>query len=123
MKVKSFLLLVGLICCSSLFWGTACGKRENSSGQHSESSVDSSSDETENKAPLSVPNLNLASDYSITWEEVEDASAYVVNVNGEDLPIKTTICYLPPFTAVGDYSIKVKALRGVEETEYSAAVK
>ena len=123
MKVKSFLLLVGLICSSALFWGTACAEGNHSSSvPSSESSMDSSGDNTENKEPLSVPSLSLAADYSISWEEVEDASAYVINVNGEDLPIKTTICYLSPFTEVGDYSIKVKALRGVEETEYSAAV-
>ena len=124
MKGKYFSLFASLLCFFVLFVASACNKGEGGSSLDSsiESSQDSSSSVEIEQKPLTVPQPCLETDYSVKWEDVVGASAYVVNVNGTDLPIKNTTCYLQPFTQVGDYSIKVKALRGEEETAYSTAV-
>ncbi len=123
MKVKYFSLIASLLCFSVLLFASACKEEGGSSLDSSiESSQDSSDSVEVELPPLTVPQPTLAADYSVEWEDVEGASAYVVNVNGTDLPIKNTTCYLQPFTEVGDYNIKVKALRGKEETAYSTAV-
>ncbi len=123
MKVKYFSLLASLLCFSVLFVTAAC---KGDGGSSLDSSIESSQDSSDSVEvelpPLTVPQPILAADYSVKWEDVVGASAYVVNVNGTDLPIKNTTCYLQPFTEVGDYSIKVKALRAEEETAYSTAV-
>ena len=123
MKVKYFSLLAGLLCFSVVLCMSACKDETESSLDSSIESSQSSSESVDIvQSPLTVPTPILAADYSVAWEDVEGASAYVINVNGTDLPIKNTTCYLQAFTEVGDYSIKVKALRGQEETEYSEAV-
>ena len=124
MKMKRFSFLIGALCVLIGCGMAGCDLGENSASLESTSgsSIDSSVIEEKPQTPLTVPKPLLNSDYSITWEDIEGASAYVVNVNGEDLPIKNTICYLQPFTDVGEYQIKIKALRGTEETAYSQIV-
>lgn len=119
MKVKRFSFLLCLLCLFVCCGMAAC---KGGGGTSIDSSIDSSGNEENPQIPLTVPHLVLNADYSITWDEVEGASAYAVNVNGKDLPIKNTMCHLAPFTAVGNYTVKVKALRGTEETEYSQSV-
>lgn len=122
MKVKYFSLLAGLLCFSVLSFAACKGGDSSSLDSSIQSSQGTSNSAELEETPLTVPQPTLAADYSVEWEDVEGASAYVVNVNGTDLPIKNTTCYLQPFTDVGDYHIKVKALRGKEETDYSATV-
>ena len=124
MKMKRFSFLLGILCAVVGCGMVACkgGEDSGSLDSASNSSIDSSVVETKPQTPLAIPKPVLNSDYSISWEDIDGASAYVVNVNGEDLPIKNTMCYLQPFTAVGDYQVKVKALRGAEETSYSQII-
>ena len=124
MKVKYISLLTSLLCFAVVCGASACKEKGGDSSIDSsiESSMDASDSVESSQLPLTIPQPTLASDYSIAWQEVEGASAYVVNVNGADLPIKNTTCYLQPFTEVGDYNIKVKALRGTEETAYSSTL-
>lgn len=121
MKSKYIALLTGILSIFAVCGAVGCKGQDGESASDTsiESSIDSSGGEAKPQAPLTVPQPTLNADYSITWESVEGASAYVVNVNGEDLPIKNTTCYVQPFTAVGVYQVKIKALRGTEATAYS----
>ena len=110
--------LVATVSCGS-------GTIDSTSGISSESvSGDDSSDSgsKESTEPLYAPKITLNEDYSVSWEEVDGASAYTVNLNGADLDIKTTLCSVAKYTDVGEYKIKVKAIRETEETAYSNEV-
>ena len=85
MKVKYISLLASLLCFTVLCGATAC--KEKGGDSSIESSMDVSESVDIPQLPLTIPQPTLASDYSVTWQEVEDASAYVVNVNGVDLPV------------------------------------
>ena len=75
----------------------------------------------EEKTKLSAPSITLAADHSVSWESSEGATGYVVNVNGDDLKeqVDTTFAAIK---SAGSYEIKVKAVNGEKQSEYSNAV-
>ena len=122
---KIILLLCVVLSVTCLVFTASCGNTENDGGSFpndSSSSSDSSGGQSEVEVPLVAPRITLNEDYSVSWEEVDGASAYTVNLNGEDLAIKTTLCSVAQYTDAGEYKIKVKAVRGTEETSYSNEV-
>lgn len=73
---------------------------------------------------LEVPVLSWDEETNdITWEPVKNASKYIVNLNGKDLP-PTEDCRYPGKKAAGTYSVKVKALSegGFAPSSYSESV-
>lgn len=72
-------------------------------------------------ADLTVPNITLNDDYSVTWQAVTGATEYIVNVNNEDVN-RTTGLSFPAFRSAGSYSIKVKASNDVAESNFSESV-
>lgn len=75
----------------------------------------------EEETKLSAPSIILAADYSVSWEASEGATGYVVNLNGDDLKeqIATTFAAIK---SAGSYEIKVKAVNGEKQSEYSNTV-
>ena len=75
----------------------------------------------EEETNLSAPSITLAADYSVSWESSEGATGYVVNVNGDDLKEQTDTTFAA-IKSAGSYEIKVKAVNGEKQSEYSNAV-
>ncbi len=87
---------------------------------------ESSSNMTENSTSTSVesiatPVVTLNADRSVSWAKVDGATGYVVNVNGQDGATITQTSYAP-FTTVGNYVIKVRAISANTESEWSNEV-
>ena len=70
---------------------------------------------------LAAPEIVLNDDFSVSWEAVNDATAYVVNVNGDDLKAQQTLTF-DALTAVNTYTVKVKAKNDEAVSDYSAPV-
>ena len=75
----------------------------------------------EEETKLSAPSITLAADYSVSWESSEGATGYVVNVNGDDLKEQDDTTFAA-IKSAGSYEIKVKAVNGEKESEYSNTV-
>ena len=75
----------------------------------------------EEETKLSAPSITLAADYSVSWEASEGATGYVVNLNGDDLKEQTATTFAA-IKSAGSYEIKVKAVNGEKQSEYSNAV-
>ena len=75
----------------------------------------------EEETKLSAPSITLAADYSVSWESSEGATGYVVNLNGDDLKEQTATTFAA-IKSAGSYEIKVKAVNGEKQSEYSNAV-
>lgn len=75
----------------------------------------------EEKTKLSAPSITLAADYSVSWESSEGATGYVVNLNGDDLKEQTATTFAA-IKSAGSYEIKVKAVNGEKQSEYSNTV-
>lgn len=61
----------------------------------------------------------------VTWDNVDNATSYVVNINGTDLDSQTSSLYTLTTETAGNYVIKVKALSENElysESDYSQSV-
>nr|MDE7105851.1 hypothetical protein [Anaeroplasmataceae bacterium] len=58
---------------------------------------------------LTAPILSLE-DNVISWEKVENADGYIVNLNGTDLDEQTETSYKVEVQEEGDYEVKVKAI-------------
>lgn len=70
---------------------------------------------------LAAPEIVLNDDFSVSWEAVNDATAYVVNVNGDDLKVQQTLTF-DALTAVNTYTVKVKAKNDEAVSDYSTPV-
>ena len=70
---------------------------------------------------LAAPEIVLNDDFSVSWEAVNDATAYVVNVNGDDLKAQQTLTF-DALAAVNTYTVKVKAKNDEAVSDYSAPV-
>ena len=70
---------------------------------------------------LAAPEIVLNDDFSVSWEAVNDATAYVVNVNGDDLKAQQTLTF-DALTAVNTYTVKVKAKNDEAVSDYSTPV-
>ena len=75
----------------------------------------------EEKTKLSAPSITLAADHSVLWESSEGATGYVVNLNGDDLKEQTATTFAA-IKSAGSYEIKVKAVNGEKQSEYSNTV-
>ena len=75
----------------------------------------------EEETKLSAPSITLAADYSVSWEASEGATGYVVNLNGDDLKEQTATTFAA-IKSAGSYEIKVKAVNGEKQSEYSNTV-
>ncbi len=74
---------------------------------------------------LDAPARVVAFNNSVTWSAVENATGYVVNVNGTDLEAQTATTYTFTDTASGDYTVKVKAIttaEGYTDSDYCEAI-
>ena len=58
---------------------------------------------------LSAPVLKLTENI-VSWEKVDHADGYIVNLNGTDLAEQTATGYTISVSAVGEYIVKVKAI-------------
>ncbi|MDE6661054.1 MAG: hypothetical protein K2J93_04480, partial [Anaeroplasmataceae bacterium] len=58
---------------------------------------------------LSAPTITI-SENVVSWEEVEHADSYIVNLNGTALEAQTTTNYTISATEAGEYTVKVKAI-------------
>lgn len=123
MKIKK-LIILGLV-----FFGmtsvSACQKinEGNKTVQTGGGSVEPAPVNS-NAQALSAPNLTL-NEKTVSWEKVENAANYIVNVNGVDLNNQTALNYTLTNTEAGDYVIKVKAVSGSDNfknSEYSQSV-
>ncbi len=70
---------------------------------------------------LAAPEIVLNDDFSVSWQAVADATAYVVNVNGDDLKAQEALAF-NALTAVNTYTVKVKAKNDETVSDYSAPV-
>ncbi len=70
---------------------------------------------------LEAPVVTLNADNSVSWNAVEGATGYTVNVNGSDLNTTTSTSF-SAMSAVGTYQIKVLATDGTVKSEYSNTV-
>ncbi len=70
---------------------------------------------------LGAPVIALGTDLSVSWDAVEGATGYIINVNGADLSTTNTTSY-PAFTAAGTYTVKVQATDGTNKSDYSNEV-
>ena len=126
-KTNKFLIL--LLSLSLTTMGaitlTSCNFNNNDDSSQSsvptESSDTGSNDSTPKEETLGAPTLTLAADNSVSWAAVEGADGYIVNLNGTDLA-KQSNTEFAALTDVGEYVIKVKAVKGETESEYSASV-
>ena len=75
----------------------------------------------EEETKLSAPSITLTADYSVLWEASEGATGYVVNLNGDDLKEQTATTFAA-IKSAGSYEIKVKAVNGEKQSEYSNTV-
>ncbi len=75
----------------------------------------------EKEKPL-TPVISLDEENRVVWEEVKGSSYYVININGVDNPIKETSNFYKFIEEPGSYSIKVKSVNKIGESEYSNAV-
>ncbi len=66
---------------------------------------------------LVAPNVTLTNNV-VTWNEVENASGYVVSKNDVEQPEQTTTAYKITETKIGSYEIKVKAISN-DKTKYA----
>ena len=66
---------------------------------------------------LVAPNITLTNNV-VTWNEVENASGYVVSKNDVEQPEQTTTAYKITETKIGSYEIKVKAISN-DKTKYA----
>lgn len=80
-----------------------------------------SDDKPKEPEPLSTPEIVLNDDFSVSWAAVENATAYVVNVNGDDLKAQETLTF-SALTSVNSYTVKVKAKNDETASDYSAPV-
>ena len=120
---KKLLLLASIMALSLSVTAVGCsGKSDESSTSNSATeSTDTGSDSSQDEIELAVPAITLNGDNSVTWTAVEGATGYVVNLNGVDLEATTALSYAAE-TAVGAYTIKVKAIAVDAESEYSESV-
>jgi len=103
-KLKTLLVsLFALVIAASCF--AACGENGDSG----------------NSETLSVPEIVLNDDYSVSWTAVEGATSYVVNVNGANLNPQEKLTF-GAFTEAGEYTVKVKAKNAETESDYSSPV-
>jgi len=78
---------------------------------------------TDNTLP--APQVAL-SEKTISWNAVENATGYIVNVNGKDLTSQDKTSYTLTETTPGDYELKVKAIttkEGYKNSDYSVVTK
>lgn len=133
-KIK-FMALVAIICLLSLFTFTSClDSADNSTGSETASETtnetvsetggetDSESGSSGEEETLAAPAITLSDDFSVVWTAVDGATGYKVNVNGSDLN-ETTALSFSALKVAGSHEIKVKAVKGEKESEYSKVVK
>ena len=114
MRKFSLLAIFAVITAMSLCMFYACTENRDDDSL-------SGSEDLNGQIELAVPELTLNEDFGVTWTEVEDATAYVVNVNGEDL-LETAERSFSAMKIAGSYTIKVKAKNTETVGEYSQTV-
>ena len=132
-KIK-FMALVAIICLLLLFAFTSCDSADNSTGSETASETtsetvsettgetDSESGSSGEEETLAAPAITLSDDFSVVWTAVDGATGYKVNVNGSDLN-ETTALSFAALKVAGNHEIKVKAVKGEKESDYSNVVK
>lgn len=110
---------------SLLFSLASCDKKDNVNNEDKTKEVledktkdDDKKDDTPEVVTqpivLEAPTIRL-NDKTVTWEAVENATGYIVVVNGTEVSTQTTTSYVLNETAVGEYVIMVKAISSDEK--------
>ena len=119
MKIKKVIVLgLAFLGLASI---TSCEKVEVDNNQNQNQQGGGTK---EDATALGMPNLSL-NEKTVSWEKVDNASGYVVNVNGVDSDKQTALKYTLTNTQAGDYVIKVKAVSESDkfkDGEYSQSV-
>ena len=118
--------LIGILALISIFSLASCdNENEIINNNDANNVIDNSINELNNSIIINTPKIVL-NDKTISWDIIENAEAYIVNVNGVDLAEQSARSYTLTDTIPGEYIIKVKALTtldGYENSNYSESIK
>ncbi len=129
--MKKKIIFIFMFLFIILFSLTSCDNKEDIIDNNDNNNENINNNENDNinnneniKTKLSSPILSY-DETNITWDKIDNADAYIVNLDGNDLDLQTSNSFELVVSENGEYLIKVKAISNDEnyiDSDYSSSI-